>query len=418
MQRNIEQVNEFTQKVTLLWSEEEIEKLFRDKVAELKNKIQVPCFRVGKAPLSIIRARFGNIILEDIKQNILEEKLYEELDIKEDNLLGVEDVETGEIEFGKSFEVITTVEVKPEVSAKDYKALKLEKQIYKPSEDAVDEAVDNIREQFASLEEVEVPSEKDDYLVVKLGEDLKYLPLTADLDEATIDQLVGLSKGDEKDVEITFPKNYLDKTLAGKDYKGQMSVTMVKRRKLPEVDLSFMKSVFPDIEKEEDFRPKVAENIQKQSDQMTEGYLHNAAMKALVENNDIEVPKSAMRQELVRKLAYQYKIDPSKIGRDKIDEMVEETKDELRSTVLSRWLLEDIAVKESLEVGDADLDEKLREISASGGMDLEDVKKHLEESGEAEGLKQDLLVEKALKFVIDNADIQEKEINLGERESE
>ncbi len=417
MERNIEQVNDFTQKIVLEWSAQEIDGMFKDKVAEYKGKIQVPGFRVGKAPISIIKTRFGNLLLEDIKQSIIEQKIYDELGVDSDKLLGFEDMQVGEIAFGKPFEIVCMVEVQPEINAENYKGLSIEKKIYAPSDEAVDEAIENLREQFASLEEIEEPSKADDYLVVKLGEDLKYLPLSADLSEVAKEQLIGLSKGEEKDIEITFPDIYVDKTIAGKNYKGPMTVSMVKRRKLPDVNLDFMKSVFPDIQKEEEFRDKVAENIKKQTDQLSDSGLKSEAIKALIEVNDIDVPRSAMRNELYRRVAYQYGVDPSKIGREKLDELVEDSKDELRTTVLSRWLLEDIAQKEDLSVEEADMNERMREISASGGMDLETVKQRIIESGEEENLKKDLLVEKALKFVIDSADIVEKEVNLGERES-
>ena len=417
MQRDIEKVNDFTKKITLVWDKEDVEGLFKDKVAELKTKIQVPGFRVGKAPISIIRTRFGEVLLQEIKQDIIEKKIYDEIGIEDNDILGFEDMEMEDMKFQEPFKIVCTVEVKPEIKVENFKGFKLEKKIFTPSEDAIDEAIENLRGQFASLEEIEKPAKDGDYVVAKLGEDLKYLPISENLTEDSKKELIGLKKGDEKEIKITFPNDYVDKTLAGKDYNGPASVTMIKSRKLPDLNLTFMKSVFPDVKKKAEFREKVAENLKKQSTEMTEGSLRNEAVKALLDANPFDVPNSALRQELMRKLTYQYGVDSSKIEREKIDQLVEESKDELKNAVLSRWLLEEIVRDQSIELADGDFEDKIKEISASGGMDLASVKEQLEKTGETQNLKTDILVEKALNLIIENADIQEKEVNLGEKET-
>lgn len=414
MEIRVEDKSSFEKILTLGFDAEEIASKYEDLVKKYLPKMQVPGFRAGKAPKGIIRARFGEALMDEVLQEILQEDLTKAIDEELKDPLGLKDFSKEPPKFDEPFEVTAVIEVKPIIESVEYKGLKVEKPIYVSSDEDIDQTIENIRSRSATLEEVDESADMGDYLVVKLNDELKYLPLQDDIPDETLKKLLGLKKDDKLEDSFTFPENYIDRTIAGKTIEGELVVMQVKSKVLPELNLEFMKTIFPDIEKEEDFREMVAKNMSTELDSQTKKQLESNLVVALYEANKFDVPPIAVDNELIERFALRYGIPKDQITDKQLEAIREMHGKGLAESIGARWLLEKIAQDENIEATEEEISAKIEEHAQAAQMDVEDVRKILEEKDEYKSISSDILIEKAMKLVFDNAEIVEKDIKLGE----
>jgi trigger factor len=358
MKSEIEITNSYTRAMRIEYSVEDISGMFDEKIKEIAKGVPVPGFRPGKAPKSIIIARYSSHISDQIKQELVSEKLAEALEKEGIEPLVIEKLEMGEPVLGEPFVITGEFHVKPEIGEVTYKAMSLEKPVFQPDQKSVDLAVDKLRERFATLEAIETPSESEDFVVSEFNDIIHYLHISNDLPQDTKDLLLGLKKGDTKTGSFVFPEKYIDNKIAGKTLDGTIEVIEVKRRTLPQLDLDFMKNVFSDIENEEAFYTNVRNGLQSEMDRRSQSVLENNAIEALVDANPLEISPSYVNQETLNMFSERYKIPVSSIPQEQADEIIKTFSDITRKGIVSRWLLAKIVETEGIDVSDDELVER------------------------------------------------------------
>ncbi|HEX2939075.1 MAG TPA: trigger factor, partial [Ruminiclostridium sp.] len=284
----------------------------KDKFAEAVDKafkangkrINVPGFRKGKAPRSVVEKLYGEGVFYEDAVNSLYPEAYEAA-VKE---AGIEPVDRADIEVVKldkdGFTFKAKVTVKPEVEVGDYKGLKAVKKVYTVTDGDVDHELFHVRERNARIISVEDrAAQKGDITVIDFEGFLDGVPFEggkAEKHELELgsgsfipgfeDQVVGHNVGDEFDINVTFPEKYQSEQLAGKPVVFKIKLHEIKARELPELDDEFAKDV-SEFDTLDEYKADIKKHIQEAKDRKSTNDVDDALIDQIVEGMKAEIPE-------------------------------------------------------------------------------------------------------------------------------
>lgn len=388
----------------------------------------VPGFRKGKAPRNIVERYYGENVLFEDAFNIVAPEYYEDA-IKVNNVDAVAspEIDITQMEKGKDLIFVATVAVKPEVKLGEYKGVKVEKKEYKVTAKDVEKAINEMAEKNARIVAGDEKSVLENgYTAVidfegfvdgKAFEGGKGENYSLELGSNTFipgfeEQLIGLKIGEETEVNVTFPKNYFSKDLAGKPAVFKVKVNDIKVKELPAIDDEFAKDVseFDTLkELKADTKKKLEEENKKRAKFETE----EEAIKAVVDATEVNIPAVMIEneindytKEMESRLRYQgmnLETYLQLMGQS-ISDFKEEYKDRAEENVKTKLTLEAIFNAENIEITDKDIEEKLKQIAeryGSTGANVEELIKNPTDNLK-EYIKEELKYDLAIKFIMDN----------------
>ena len=417
--------NDATLKITL--PAEEVNKGFKKAVAKIAGQVNIPGFRKGKAPRNIIEMHYGKEAVKQEAFELVANQCYTEA-LEQEKLIPVSDpkVEDSVFEENKDMELTIKVTLKPEVKLGDYKELHVEKEAVEVTDEAVEEQVQGLRSRHAKMVEAEEGAviEKGDFAIIDFagtvdgepfsGGEGKGYPLEVGSNSfipGFEDQLVGLKKGDSTDVDVTFPEEYFDKELAGKQAIFKVNVQDVKRKELPELTDEYV-AANSDCKTVEELRASYKERMQKAAENNAQIAYEKALIDLAVANAEFEVPEimiedrvtqmiDEMRMSLeARKLTLEQYMQYSGID---MKQLRERQHDAAVENVKTDLVLDAIAKAENIQVSMEDVDSELSAIASQHGATLEDVKKIIKSNGTMGLLLANILRRKAAHVIIDSA---------------
>lgn len=386
-------------------------------------KINIQGFRRGKAPRAIIERYYGKEVFYEDAVNIVLPDAYDKA-IEEQNIEAVAQPEIDVKDISAETGVVFTakVAVKPEFELGQYKGVKVKKVAHKTTEKEINAEIDRIRERNARLINVEDrAAAKDDTVVIDYegfvdgvafaggkaeGHELKlgsgqFIP-------GFEDQLIGANIGDDVTVKVTFPEVYHSEELKGKDAEFKVKVHAIKTQELPELDDEFAKDV-SEFDTFEDFKADITKKLKENNKKRSQQEFENNVLEAVAEATEIDIPQAMIDTNVensIRDFAMQMQYQGIDLNQYMqmtgmtIDTLKAQFLPEAEKKVKMSLILEKIAKVESIEVTDADVEAEYENIAETNKMKIEDVKKYLK----AEDLKENKLVEKTVKFLVDNAD--------------
>ena len=419
-------------KFTMAFTAEEFDAALDKAYREQRGKIEVPGFRKGKAPRSVIEKRYGEgIFFEDAIDNCLatgypqalEELALEPVD-RPDLAFGEE-----KLEKGKGFEVTVTVTVAPEVVVKDYKGVKVEVTKKELNEEDVEGELKAMQQRNARLVTVERAAEDGDTVVLDYEgwcEDKQFDGGTAENQTLVLgsgqfipgfeEQLVGCKAGDSKDVEVTFPAEYHAEELAGKAATFKCKIHEVKTQELPELDDEFAKDV-SEFDTLEEVKNDIREKLEKTLADAKEYEGKDKVLQKVYEANPIELPQAMIDNEAANMLnEFAYQLQSQGMNLDMYckylnktqEQMIDEFKPDAEKRVKSRLIVEAVAKQEAVEVTEADIEKELAAMALQYGMAQSQIKSIFGEEN-MDYLKKDILSRKAIDLMYEAAEITEVE---------
>ena len=400
---------------------------FKKAVQKIANQVNIPGFRKGKAPRAIIEMHYGK---EAVKQEAFEEvanKAYSQA-LEQEHLIPVSDpkVEASTFEEGKDMELTIKVTLKPEPELGEYKGLHVEKKEAVVTDEQIDAQMKELQNRNAKMVVAEDGAviEKGDFAIIDFagtvdgepfsGGEGKGYPLEVGSNSfipGFEDQLVGLSKGDATDVEVTFPEEYFVKELAGKEAVFKVNIQDVKRKELPELTDEYV-AANSEFKTVEELRANYKERMQKAAEANAKAEYEHELIDLAVANAKFSVPEimiedkiSQMVEEMKmslesRKMTLDMYMQYTGLDMAKIRENQRPVAEENVKTDL---VLDAIAKAENIQVDMADVDAEIAAISAQHGAAPEEVKKIIKENGTMGLLLANILRRKAAHVVIDSA---------------
>lgn len=417
--------NEATLKITAPAAE--VNAGYKKAVQKIADQANIPGFRKGKAPRAIIEMHYGKEAVKQEAFEIVANKAYSEA-LDQEKLIPVSDpkVEASTFEEGKDMELTIKVTLKPEPELGEYKGLHVEKKEVEVTDEQVDAQIKDMMGRDAKMVVAEEGAviEKGDFAIIDFagtvdgepfsGGEGKGYPLEVGSNSfipGFEDQLVGLSKGDSTDVEVTFPEDYFVKDLAGKEAIFKVNIQDVKRKELPELNDEYVASK-TDFKTVEELRANYKERMQKAAEANAKAEYEHELIDLAVANAKFSVPEimiedkiSQMVEEMKmslesRKMSLDMYMQYTGLDMAKIRENQRPVAEENVKTDL---VLDAIAKAEDIQVDMADVDAEIAAISAQHGASPEEVKKIIKGNGTMGLLLANILRRKAAHVVIDSA---------------
>lgn len=417
--------NEATLKITAPAAE--VNAGYKKAVQKIADQANIPGFRKGKAPRAIIEMHYGKEAVKQEAFEIVANKAYSEA-LDQEKLIPVSDpkVEESTFEEGKDMELTIKVTLKPEPELGEYKGLHVEKKEVEVTDEQVDAQIKDMMGRDAKMVVAEEGAviEKGDFAIIDFagtvdgepfsGGEGKGYPLEVGSNSfipGFEDQMVGLSKGDSTDVEVTFPEDYFVKDLAGKEAIFKVNIQDVKRKELPELNDEYVASK-TDFKTVEELRANYKERMQKAAEANAKAEYEHELIDLAVANAKFSVPEimiedkiSQMVEEMKmslesRKMSLDMYMQYTGLDMAKIRENQRPVAEENVKTDL---VLDAIAKAEDIQVDMADVDAEIAAISAQHGASPEEVKKIIKGNGTMGLLLANILRRKAAHVVIDSA---------------
>jgi trigger factor len=398
------------------------------KKAFVKNakKFNIPGFRKGKAPMSIIKKYYGEGVFYEDAINYCCDSTYPEV-IKEHNINPVDYPEIDIVQIGEGKEFIYTakVTVLPEIELGEYKGLEVKKPTYEVKEEEIESQLKAMQEKNARVETKEEGTlEKGNIAIVDFtgyvddkafeggeGKDYELEIGSGTFIDTFEDQLVGLKKGDEKDVKVTFPQEYGREDLNGKEAVFHVIVKDIKVKELPALDDEFAKEV-SEFDTLDEIKSDIRKKLEEANELKTKREYEEAVIDAACANVNVDIPKIMIDKEIDNMLKdlemrlkyqgldletyYQYTNNTE----EKVKEYMKETAEKRVKTDL---VIEKIAKTENVDATDEELLAKATDMAKQyGSEELEKTVQMILDSQKSY-LKTDVVNEKVIKLLVDNS---------------
>lgn len=393
---------------------------------KIVKEVNIPGFRKGKAPRRIVETHLGtepiykqalDFILPDAYSQAVEETKIRPIEQPE--------VSLDQFEEGKDLLLTITVDVRPEVELGEYKGLELKKPQVSVSEEAVEEHLKTLQNRYAKLISIpDGPIENGDIALIDYKGYIDGKTFAGGIEDnyplevgsgtfiaGFEDQLLGSKAGDEVDVNVTFPEDYRDSALAGKPALFKVKVKEVKRKELAPLDDEFAKDVseFETLEElKADIRVRIKEKLEKQARQD----VRDEIVKKVVANSKVDVPELMVERRIDSHMArLGERLEAQGYSLEQYYEVAETSEKEIREkyreqaleSVKTDLVLEEIAEIEKIEVKDEEIIEEIQELAKEYNENMEALQKSLSSRESIEALSYGIMIDKTIKFLVDNS---------------
>jgi trigger factor len=424
----IKEIGPCKKQISVSCSVEEVAEAWNSNLKEVGANIVLPGFRKGKIPKNIIEKRFAKDLEAQVKQTLVTEH-YEKA-LKENDLTPLSDphIESVDLDREKGLQFLALVEIHPDVSLTDYKGISVDREIVEVSEKDVQEAIDQLRRQRATLETTEKKAAQDDYLTVSgkffLEEDgMEILSREHALVRAGHDffqdlvisglgkKIMGQKAGSTLSMDFEIDSHFPLKEHRGKKARLEMTVEEVKVEKLPEIDSEFLKML--SFDSENDLREKVREDLEISKKSLADEKCAEALLAKIAENLDFPVPEDLLRRQclnLIRQTEAVYRLSAAaKEDQEKIlEEEIEKVKEAAIIQVRNFFILEEVAKKEKIFVTEREMAQHMAELAASRRQDLQELIREVKDSGALSEIRLGIRERKTAKWLLEKADVTEK----------
>lgn len=415
-------------KVKMTISGEEFNEYVEKAYEANKSKYSVEGFRKGKAPRSIIEAQYGSNTFTQIALDDAFDAGYREIMEKESDIQPIDNPSVAMDKFDEKQIVMTIqIPVLPEFEVGAYKGLTFKKAKNEVSEENVQEHINRDLMRGSKLVDSDKPVANDDIVTLNFegfvdgkafdggkAENYQLKIGSHTFIDNFEDQLVGLNKGDKKDVIVTFPAEYHEKSLAGKEATFKIEIINIRTRVMPKFDEEFVKNT-SEFDTIEAYKENIKSIIVKEQEGKIERDLENDIVDKIVESTELEIPAELVEREqdrmtngLRNQLAQQgLRLEDylAYIGKS-MDDYKAEQRGYAEKNVKTRFVLERIVTAENITVTNEEFDAKIAEIAKMQGLSVEETKKQMGEHNMSH-LLNNLLMDKLFTFLKDSNTITE-----------
>lgn len=389
-----------------------------------RNKFSIQGFRKGKAPKPVIENYYGeSIFFEDAFELVFPESYSKEVD--ELALFPVSKPEIDITAIGKNEGVTYTAEffVKPEVTLGQYKSVKAEKEEAVVDEKSIDEEINRIAERNARWVDVDREAKENDKAVIDYSGSIdgeKFEGGTAENQVIEIgaglfipgfeEQVKGMKKGEEKDINVRFPEDYRARHLAGKEAVFHIKLNDVKEKELPEINDDFAQDV-SEFDTLEEYKADIRKHLTEHEEEHAKVHTQNNVIEEVIKNAKIDVPECMIEHQIdnsIRQVEYSLMYqgikleDYLKMVGGSMDQLRKEYREPAEKTVRAQLVVEAVKKAEGIGASEEQIEAELKRRAESAKKDIEEFKKEIKEE-ELNYIKEDLAYDNTVNFLVENA---------------
>ena len=425
MSLQVEKLEKNMAKLTIEVSAQEFETSVRKAYNHNKGRFNIPGFRRGKAPQMMIEKMYGaGIFYEEAANDLIDESYPKALDECGEVVVSSPDITVTQVEKGKPFIYEARVAVKPEVALGEYKGIEVAKAEAVVTDEDVEKELEADREKNGRLVSVEDrPVEDGDQTVIDFkgfidgkafeggeGEDYELTIGSHSFIDTFEEQLIGKKIGEACEVLVTFPEEYHAPDLAGKPARFEVTVKEIRVKELPELNDEFASEV-SDFETLAEYKDDIRAKLQERKERQAAAENENNVIEKVVENAQMELPQPmidtqarGMVEDYARNLRRQGLNfnDYMKYTGMTVEKIMEQMAPQAEKRIRTRLVLEKVAEVENIQISDDAVDQEIEKMAASYKMDPARMKENMGER-EREQLKEDLMVQEAVDFLVSEA---------------
>ena len=381
-------------------------------------KITVPGFRKGKAPKSIIEKMYGTSFFYDDALDALLPDIYSKA-VEESGLDVVSRPELEVVSIDDNGVVISAkVYTKPVAVVKQYKGLEAEKEEASVTDEEIEKEILSVRKRNSRMLTVtDRAAENGDTAVIDFegfrdgvafeggkGENYNLTLGSGSFIPGFEEQIVGHNVGEKFDITVTFPEDYGEKTLAGKETVFKISLNELKKEEIPELDDDFVKEVSENLDTVDEYKADIKAKITERKEKANDRAFEEKLIDALIANTEVDVPDCMIDDEVDNDIRdYDYRLRSQGGSLEMYFKYTGQDEKGLRDTlrpgaerrVKTRLALEQVIKAESIEANAEEIEEEYKKIASGYTMELDDVKARIPE----DGIKEDIAFRKAVDFV-------------------
>ena len=419
-----EKANEVKLEITI--EAEKFENAMKKVYFQNAKYFNIPGFRKGKAPMNIVEKYYGAQIFYEDAFNEVGTEAYDNA-LEENKIEAVSRPEVDIIQMEKGKDVIFTavVQTKPEVELGKYKGIELKKVEYTVKDEDINHELGHMQEHNSRLITIDDRAlEQGDIATIDFEgfvDGVAFEGGKAEGHELEIgsgafipgfeDQLVGMKIDEEKEINVTFPKEYFSKDLAGKEAMFKVKLHEIKKKELPELDDEFAKDV-SEFDTLDELKASIKEKLEKENEQKTKYETEDAAIKAVCEKSKLDIPSGMIDMEIENMLRdFEQRLSYQGIKMEQYLKMIGKTEEEIKKeyepqaieAIKSRLTLEAIKKAEKIEATEKEINEKLEEMAKNYGKKVEEIN---ENDNLKNYIKEGIESEKTIEFIVKNAKIK------------
>lgn len=386
---------------------------------KLLPKAKIHGFRPGKAPRDIARKQFSHQIKSQAIEKVINEAVQDAL--TSNNIVPISQAHISDVVFEENKPITFTakVDVFPKVELNKYKDFNFKKVTVEISDADIEDALITLQERDMTYEPVENRDtvQKGDVAVIDFEgkkEGVAFDGGTAKGFSLNIgsgqfipgfeDGVIGMKKGETKDLNLTFPKEYNSAELAGKDVVFTVTVHEIKEKVKPEINDDFAKDIDPNSKSLDDLKSKLKKGLQTEADKATQLEAFGQILEQIVKENPFEVPYSFVKEQSDR-LAfnamnqfYQMGLNPEQVGIS-YEMMAQRYLAQAEEQVKQAIVINEVAKLENIAVEEEDINKFLAFHAELQSRTVEEIRKELETQMQIEAVRNDVLGDKVYKFL-------------------
>lgn len=393
---------------------------------KVRGQVTIPGFRKGRAPRKMIENMYGGegVFYDEAFELIFDEVYGPAIDENKLEVVDRPQVDIQQIGTGKNLQFTCEVFVKPDVTLGEYKGVEVKREHTLVTEDEVNAEIEKERNKQAAEVSVEdrAVAEGDTVNLDYSGsvDGVKFAGGTAEAQTLKIgshtfipgfeEQMVGMNIGEEKDLEVTFPQEYHAKELAGKKAVFHVKVNGITETQLPALDDDFAKDI-SEFDTLDEYKADVRAKLEAQAAERDNNAFTNAVIEKVMENATVEIPEAMVERQIdsmVRNFEARLAQQGLKLadfikytGQDE-KSFRNQYREQAEKSVRANLVLEAVENAENFEATEEEIDAEIVKFAGQVGQDVENLKKNLTE-GDREYFKADVIRDKAVKFLCDNA---------------
>ena len=425
MSVQVEKLEKSMAKLTIEVSADDLEKAIESAYQKNRGKISIPGFRKGKAPRKLIEQMYGKgVFYEDAANELINSEYPKAAEESGEDIVSNPKIDISQVESGKPFIFTAEVALKPPVSLGKYKGVKVEKADLDVTDADVDAEIDKQRNTNARTVEVtDRAVQKDDMITLDFegfvdgeafkggkGEDYPLTIGSGAFIPGFEEQLIGVEVGKETEVKVKFPADYQAAELADKDAVFKCTVKAIKEKQLPELNDEFASDV-SEFETLQEYREDARKKLVERKTAEAKAKKEDEAVKAVIEDSEMELPEAMIetqQRQIVNDFAQRLQMQGLSMEQylqytgSSVEKMMEQVKPQAEERIKSRLVLEAVAAAEKLEATDEEFEAELKKMADQYKMEIEKIKGMISEK-EQKQIRDDLAVQKAADFVVENS---------------
>jgi len=427
---------------------EKVEIEYKSVFENIKKSAKVDGFRKGKAPVQIVEKKYVEYADQEVAENLIKSSVMDAVTEKQLTPITEPQYDFDKIARGESFKFKATIELFPTIELGKYKEVTAEEKVCEVKDDDIAREMDSIRERFADVTKKENDDATvqngdlakikvkrlDDKDAEKEDDEFKEYSIVVGKarDDSALDKhIVGMKAGEEKEVEVKYPKDYDMEDLAGKKIKYLVNIVELSDMKLPDLDDELAKKA--QYESLDDMKQKTTDHINDFVVSKTRGEAKARIIKSAVEDSKFDLPESMIMSEMTaifrktqERIANQMGFPVQNLQEFGMDEFAEmmgmdpeefraKTREEAEQSVKTTLLLSEVAKTEELTVPEEKYKELLGRFSNNYGKPVEEIEEMIDKNGSRENIEQELLLDCAMDFLYDNGKVKKlKPLSLEE----